>query len=710
MNNDIELKKEKYIVEDIEKIFLNIILNDIPSNKRNAIKFLKDIKIGIINTEENEMDTKIYLNIIDDLIDKINNIEGYKSNSIKNLIIQQIKDTQLDEDYDEIDEEIERLQRKKKQKIDNEYLNLVNINENNNNLEYFKNLNDDKKKNYINNIQNLNNILDDKPLLLKLVDLNTSFKNKQIIIKNINTFNILDSSSNEYSKLNNWITSVFNIPFGIYKNIDINIDKKTTINNINKKLDENIFGHEVAKNKLLQYIGEKLNGNNNTSNIITLQGPPGIGKTALIQNAVADAFNLPFHFISLGGATDSSTLEGFDYTYEGSTYGKIVDILIRSKCMNPIIYFDELDKVSETAKGEEIINLLTHLTDNIQNSHFNDKYFSGIDIDLSKVLFIFSCNNINKINKILLDRMFVIKLKSYTNFDKINITKKYIIPNLLKDLNLDNKIIFTDDIIEFIINTYTYEGGIRKLKENINEIVKELNLRDLLNKKVNRKALKYPLKITKNMIVKDILLYKNKVIFDKIHKKASIGIINGLWASDYGIGGIVPIEISYNHAANLLELELTGMQGDIMQESMKVAKTVALNLLESSKAKKILSELEKSSFNGLHIHCPDGATPVDGPSAGCAICIALYSLLTKKKIDNTIAITGELTLQGNITQIGGLNEKIYGALNAGVKTILYPEDNQDDLDIIINKNKTLLNKIKFININNINNAIKYIFN
>ena len=152
------------------------------------------------------------------------------------------------------------------------------------------------------------------------------------------------------------------------------------------------------------------------------------------------------------------------------------------------------------------------------------------------------------------------------------------------------------------------------------------------------------------------------------------------------------------------------MQGDIMQESMKVAKTVALNLLESSKAKKILSELEKSSFNGLHIHCPDGATPVDGPSAGCAICIALYSLLTKKKIDNTIAITGELTLQGNITQIGGLNEKIYGALNAGVKTILYPEDNQDDLDIIINKNKTLLNKIKFININNINNAIKYIFN
>ena len=716
MFNDLEFHKRKYIVEDLEKVFLNLIINDIPSNKRNAIKFLNEIREGITKTQnsvESDIAKSIYFNIIDDLIEKINNIEGHSSDKIKNLIINQIHATNLNnndnDSYEEIDEEIERLKKKKKQKLDIDYLNLVNINENSNNVNYFKKLNENKKKEYINKLKDLNNITDDKPLLLKLVDLNTSYKNKQLILKNINVFNTLDSSTNEYSKLNNWINSIFNIPFGNYITINNNNNNKKTLNDIKLKLDNKIYGHEIAKNKLLQYIGEILSGNKNTSNIITLQGPPGIGKTALIQNAVADAFNLPFHFISLGGATDSSSLEGFDYTYEGSMYGKISDILIRSKCMNPIIYFDELDKVSETAKGEEIINLLTHMTDSIQNSHFNDKYFNGIDIDLSKVLFIFSCNDISKINKILLDRMYIIKLKSYSNLDKIKIANNYIIPQLLKEFNFENKIKIDDTIIDYIINTYTYEGGIRKLKENLTDIIKEINLRLLLSKKVNNKIIKFPLKITKNSITNDILSYKNKITFDKIHDKPTIGIINGLWASNYGIGGIAPIEVAFCYANNLLELELTGMQGDVMQESMKVAKTVALNKINKNLIKNIIKTMENSKLLGLHIHCPDGATPIDGPSAGCAICIAIYSLLTNKKINNTIAITGELTLQGNITEIGGLSEKIYGALNAGIKTILYPEENDYDLDKILKKNKNLLKQLKFIKINTINDAIKYIF-
>ena len=441
---------------------------------------------------------------------------------------------------------------------------------------------------------------------------------------------------------------------------------------------------------------------------INLCGPPGIGKTALIKNGVAEAFNIPFNFISLGGSTDSSNFELHYYTYEGSTYGKIVDILIRSKCMNPIIYFDELDKVSETPKGQEIINFLTHITDSIQNDHFNDKYFSGIDIDLSKVIFIFSCNDLNKINKILLDRMHIIKLNSFSNIDKISISNKFIIPELLNKFKFNNKIIINNEIISHIINSYTYEGGIRKLKERLYEVLREINLRNITNKKLLNKKIKFPINITKELLDDDIFKNKNKIKFDMINNDSKVGIINGLWATDYGIGGIAPIEVTFSLNNNLLELELTGCQGEVMQESMKVAKTVALNLMNQDELNVIIENLSKNKLNGLHIHCPDGATPIDGPSAGSAITIAIYSLLTNKKIKNNIAITGEITLQGKVTEIGGLKEKIYGGLQAGIDTIIYPKDNQEDLDKILKNDIDLSDKLKFIQVDNINDALKYV--
>lgn len=724
MNNDLELiENNKNEIDDkLKIILLNIIKNEIPNNKRNAIIYLNKLLSNLNNEDENVLgylSSNICKNIINELITDINSAIFRKNYKVVDLIDKQLKileskNIEISEDElsdDDIDEEIERLKSRKRQKTDKEYLKLININNTiNNKLDYFKSLDDIQKNNYIDILTNLNDNINEKPILLQLADLNTTEKNKKIILAKINTFNTLEKNSGEYCKLNSWIKDVMRIPFGNYIDITKNYKTKKEINNkisnIKKILDNEIYGHHVAKNSLLQYLAELIYNKKEINNIITLQGPPGIGKTALIQNGLSKAFDLPFNFISLGGATDSSHLEGFDYTYEGSTYGKIVDILSRSKCMNPVIYFDELDKVSETAKGQEIINILTHMTDTIQNNHFNDKYFTGIDIDLSKVIFIFSCNDLSKISNILLDRMYIIKLESFTNIDKIKISQNHLLPQLNKKFKED--IEFSEELINYLINSYTYEGGIRKLKELFYEILREINLRNLTNKKILNKRIKFPLILNKDIISNDILNHKMKIEYDKIHNEPKVGIINGLWASTYGIGGIAPIEVVYSYSVNNLELDLTGSQGEVMQESMRVAKSVALNILTECKISDLFKKLNKNKLNGLHIHCPDGATPIDGPSAGCAIAIAIYSLLINKPIDNTIAITGELTLQGNITEIGGLKEKIYGAINAGVKTVLYPVENNNDIKKILNNNN-IKNKIKLVEINSINDAIKYIF-
>ena len=517
-----------------------------------------------------------------------------------------------------------------------------------------------------------------------------------------------------YTKLNSWISCVMNIPFGNYINIGDKLKSKKArqekIINVKNCLDNTIYGHEQAKNMILQHIAELITNKDNLGNILTLEGPPGIGKTALIQDGISKGLDMPFHFISLGGATDASYLEGFEYTYEGSIYGKIVDILIQSKCMNPIIYFDELDKVSETHKGDEIINILTHLTDQTQNSHFNDKYFSGIDIDLSKVIFIFSCNNINRVSKILRDRMFVVQLESFNYYDKIQIANNYLLPKLFKKFCYDvNQVHFSDEVITYIIDHYTYEGGVRKLKENLYEILREINLRYIQNKKILNNKITFPIEITINMLIKDIFNYKRCVNVEKIKDKSQVGLINGLWACDYGTGGILPIEVIHTLSSNNYDLELTGSQGDVMKESMKVAKNVSWNLLTCEERSNIIKKWETNNLSGIHIHCPDGATPKDGPSAGCAITIAIYSLLTNKSIKNDIAITGEITLNGNVTEIGGLENKIYGAIRANIKHVLYPKENQKDVDRILKKNKDISKMIKLTSIENIDNALNYVF-
>jgi hypothetical protein len=273
--------------------------------------------------------------------------------------------------------------------------------------EYFKSLSIEQKKEYITKLKEIKNIdnvgnpdnLEKKPNIAKVLEWNTSNSNKSMILSKLNTFENLKGSS-EFYKLKTWLTKIMKVPFGKYvkapvERTDTSEKIREYLQKVRKDLDADIYGHSNTKEQLIKILAHTIANPEEGGNVFALQGPPGVGKTALIQDGISKALGRPFTFISLGGATDACFLEGHDYTYEGSNHGRIVDLLHQAKCMNPIIYFDELDKVSDTAKGEEIINILMHITDSTQNSHFNDKYFGGIDFDLSKAIIIFSFNDVD---------------------------------------------------------------------------------------------------------------------------------------------------------------------------------------------------------------------------------------------------------------------------------------------------------------------------
>ena len=479
------------------------------------------------------------------------------------------------------------------------------------------------------------------------------------------------------------------------------------IRSFNTTLDEAVYGHQNAKCQIERILGQWIAGEK-SGYCFGFEGPPGIGKTSLAKKGIANCLkdingeSRPFSFIAIGGASNGSILDGHNYTYVGSNWGKIVDVLIDTKCMNPIIFIDELDKVSKTEHGKEIIGILTHLVDSTQNNTFQDKYFSSIDLDLSKALFIFSYNDVEQIDRILLDRIHRIKFDSLLLPDKLIISNKYILPELYKKFDLQNVINFDDNLIEYVIVNYTNEAGVRKLKEIFYEIISSINLE--LLKKTNKYNI--PLVLTQEMI-DNILKERQKIRFLSTNNYPKVGVINGLWANSFGNSGILHIESKFCDSNNSLELKLTGMQGDVMKESMNVAKTLSLSLLTDTQNKNLREKFEKTNLKGIHIHVPEGATPKDGPSAGTAITLVLYSLLTNKKIKNNIAITGEICLQGNITAIGALDLKILGGIRAGVKTFLYPKENVKDFINFYEKYQDNLDGYDFFEVNNINEAIKY---
>ena len=449
------------------------------------------------------------------------------------------------------------------------------------------------------------------------------------------------------------------------------------IRDVRNTLNSSVHGHERAKRQLERIIGQWVNGEQ-SGYCFGFEGPPGVGKTSLAKHGVAqclkdiDGTPRPFAFVAIGGSSNGSTLEGHNYTYVGSTWGRIVEVLLEKKCMNPIFFIDELDKVSRTEHGRELVGILTHLVDPTQNDAFQDKYFNGIDLDLSRALFVFSYNDVSAIDRVLLDRIHRIKFEHLTTQDKLAVCRKFLFPEIYKKMGVGEMVSMSDDVIEFIINEYTAEAGVRKLKELLFEIVGEINLSVLDGRDLSC----LPIRVTKDD-VPGYLKGRTPTRTPKIEPGARVGVISGLWASHNGQGGVLPVEAKWRPAESTLDLKLTGMQGDVMKESMAVAFTLATELADDAVA---VAKARPEGHRGIHIHVPEGATPKDGPSAGAAITTVLYSLLSGRPIRNDVAVTGEICLQGKVTAIGGLDLKVVGGARSGTKHFLYPKENQRDYE------------------------------
>ena len=596
-----------------------------------------------------------------------------------------------------------------------------------------------EKKNQVKNIYNL--IYDNLSFYLqgKVKKSSTSIKEQIDKLKKINIDNVeyskqlvtnkwipdnvkslalekieeMKSFNNEYFKQLTFVKHIINYPWPspnedlIYKSLKNNNNKALEyLKNTEEKLKDSSYGHEEAKKSLLQIIGKWISNPGSQGTSFGLVGPPGVGKT-LLAKSVSKSLDIPFAQITLGGQNDGEILHGHGYTYSGSQPGMIIKKMVEMGKSRCILYFDELDKAcSKHGQVNEITSILIHLTDPNMNKTFQDRFFQGIDFPLDKVIMMFSYNDSSLVDPILLDRLKEINVNPYSLKDKIEIVNNFIIPELTESIGLDDiNINFTNENIEYIIENYTQEAGVREIKRKIEDLLLQINLDKIYKRgyftKNNLKSCKLDKKYI-NKILKDNM--DNK---EKIHEKNEIGIINGLYATNTGNGGIVPIQIfknisQSNEPSN--QLVLTGSQGDTMKESVTCSLTCAKQFLQRSlndpKYKKIIPKeidnleqyLVENFKSGFHVHTPSTATPKDGPSAGCAFTCAFISRILNIPIKNTIAMTGEIELTGKITKIGGLIYKLNGAKKAGVKEVFICSENKKDLEEIKEKNPKLIDK------------------
>lgn len=348
--------------------------------------------------------------------------------------------------------------------------------------DYFTSLSISSQKIILDKLKEINesNIVQDIPTRFKIIDSDIPDNHKIMVLNKINHLYSLLPFDTSYYKLKLWIDSFLLIPFGQYSKLPVSIDDgldacENYMEEAKDILNQTVYGLNDAKFQIMQFISQQITNPSSIGSAIAIKGPMGTGKTTLIKEGISKILNRPFELIALGGANDSCFLEGHSYTYEGSTYGKIIETLIRTKCMNPIIYFDELDKVSNTPKGEEIIGILTHLIDTSQNDKFHDRYFSGIEFDLSKCLFIFSYNDESLVNPILRDRMHTITIDGYNTTDKLTIVNQYLIPSIIKNIHLD-EIIIPNETIQYLIENIEHEKGVRNIKRCIENVYSKLNL------------------------------------------------------------------------------------------------------------------------------------------------------------------------------------------------------------------------------------------
>lgn len=506
------------------------------------------------------------------------------------------------------------------------------------------------------------------------------------IKKQIDRLSRMHQDSSEASMIQNYIEWMLEIPFGKFSS------KKMSISAVAKQLDSDHYSLTKPKERICEYFAVKellaLRGKESEQSkgtILCFYGPPGVGKTSL-ANSISKALKRSLVRIALGGLEDVNELRGHRRTYLGAMPGRIIQGLIDAKEMNPVVVLDEIDKVGKSYRGDPT-SVLLEILDPEQNVAFRD-YYVNFNINLSQIIFIATANDISQIPAPLRDRMEFIQLNSYTPQEKLEIAKKYLIPQELKRHGITNtEFSINANAIKEVVEKYTREAGVRKLREQISQIMRK-SAKQILegnNQKIN-------------ITTHNLKNFLDKTVFEiestkGVHK---IGVVNGLAWTSVG-GDVLKIEAIKIFGKGLLEL--TGNLGDVMKESAKIALSVNKALID----KKFKTKEQIYNRYNIHIHVPEGATPKDGPSAGITMALAIASVLLDKKVNSKIAMTGELTLSGDVLPIGGLKEKLIAAYKAGMESVLIPEKNyKRDLDEIP---KEVLEQLKIIPVSRIEEVL-----
>ena len=483
--------------------------------------------------------------------------------------------------------------------------------------------------------------------------------------------------SAEATVVRNYLDWMIDVPWFKKDKIDIDLNKAL------KVLDEDHYGLEKVKERIIEFLAVQKRMGKSKGPILCLIGPPGVGKTSL-GKSVARATNRQFVRMSLGGVRDEAEIRGHRRTYIGSLPGKIIQMMKKAGTINPLILFDEIDKVGNDYRGDPSSALLEAL-DPEQNTTFNDHYLE-VDYDLSDVMFVTTGNTLNILPP-LLDRMEVIRIPGYTEDEKINIADKFLLPKQIKENGIkQGELDITDGTIKQIIRSYTREAGVRNLEREISKISRKV-VKQVINGE------KQTVTVNDNNI-SDFLGIK-KFKYGEVETEDKVGVVTGLAWTEFG-GEILKIETV--HMPGKGRMQITGKLGEVMQESVKAAKSYVRS--KSLEYGIIPPLFEKNDF---HIHVPEGATPKDGPSAGIAMVTSIVSSITNNPVDREIAMTGEVTITGQVLSIGGLKEKLLAAHRAGIKKLIIPKDNEKDLADIPQKIK---DDIKIITVETVDEVLK----
>jgi len=516
----------------------------------------------------------------------------------------------------------------------------------------------------------------------KINNLGCPLKVKERLFHELKKYETSNINSPETGMIKNYIDWLLALPWNNHTE-DVKDLKK-----VRKYLDKNHYALDKVKDRIIEFLAVKQNSNNLKSPIICLVGPPGVGKTTLAKS-IAESINRKYAKISVGGINDEAEIVGHRRTYIGAAPGLIIQGMKKAGTTNPVFIIDEIDKMTKDIKGDPASSLLEVL-DHEQNSSFSDHYIEE-EFDLSHVLFITTANYIEQIPDELRDRLEVIELYSYTEYEKLDIVKKHLIPKELEEHGLNkNKVAFTDEAILGIIRNYTKEAGVRELDRMIATIFRKIVKEIVVDKRKHSYLID-----NKNI---EIFLGKSKFNSNTTSTKLPVGVVNGLAYTKYG-GDLLPIEVTYYKGKG--NITLTGSLGEVMQESAHIAMSYIRANIDKFK-------IDNSIFeeNDFHIHVPEGAIPKEGPSAGITLTTAILSSILNKPVKKKIAMTGEVTLTGKVLGIGGLREKVIAAKRANIETVIIPLENKRDLEEIPQE---ITKNIKFIFVEDYLEMFKKVF-